>query len=165
MCCCCGQLEKACRLQWRPHAQRPPAPGPFLGPNGPRFAAWPPNHTLAYENPQPPQIFRLMRTLVELCGTLEEVPEKRHIFMRLTYQVGGCSTQPAFARTSARGRGTISMRAPIAHPLAQASTKTRPPNLLYAPRRTTRRKATSRRILRPPQRSRPTRPSPPSPLA
>ncbi|GBF89063.1 intraflagellar transport protein [Raphidocelis subcapitata] len=32
------------------------------------------------------QIFRLMRTLVELCGTLEEVPEKRHIFMRLTYQ-------------------------------------------------------------------------------
>ncbi|KAI8476116.1 MAG: HORMA domain-containing protein [Monoraphidium minutum] len=31
------------------------------------------------------QIFRLMRTLVELCGTLEEVPEERHIFMRLTY--------------------------------------------------------------------------------
>jgi len=29
-----------------------------------------------------------MRTLVELCGTLEEVPEERHIFMRLTYQVG-----------------------------------------------------------------------------
>ena len=34
-----------------------------------------------------PQIFRLMRTLVELCGTLEDVPEERHIFMRLTYHV------------------------------------------------------------------------------
>ena len=31
------------------------------------------------------QIFRLMRTLVELCSTLEDVPEERHIFMRLTY--------------------------------------------------------------------------------
>lgn len=37
--------------------------------------------------PARPQIFRLMRTLVELCGTLEEVPEERHIFMRLTYHV------------------------------------------------------------------------------
>lgn len=33
------------------------------------------------------QIFRLMRTLVELCSTLEDVPEERHIFMRLTYHV------------------------------------------------------------------------------
>ncbi|KIZ02527.1 putative Intraflagellar transport protein [Monoraphidium neglectum] len=32
------------------------------------------------------QIYRLMRTLVELCSTLDEVPEQRHIFMRLTYQ-------------------------------------------------------------------------------
>lgn len=50
------------------------------------------------------QIFRLMRTLVELCGTLEEVPEERHIFMRLTYHVRLLAAQPKFAGGKVRRR-------------------------------------------------------------
>jgi hypothetical protein len=110
-----------------------------------------------------PKIFRLMRTLVELCGTLEEVPEERHIFMRLTYHVRGVGVG-----VWAEGDPTRSMH-PDQHslyqPTCQPTTHHNRHNCHYCPPRTTPLRTTSRPTSRQRPRSRPTGRSRRSPSA
>ena len=85
-----------------------------------------------------------MRTLVELCSTLEDVPEERHIFMRLSYNV---STLPVQGLCMGSAVWPVGFRA--TRFFADTSTHCEPSLRMMCPR------STSRPTLRRPARRRP----------